>query len=63
MILAYVPPSATEDKGYFHRACKFFLSAIYFGTGRKVASKVQEEVKSTQELEFNTWALAAGAIL
>ncbi len=50
-ILGYVPPSQTEDKGYFTGLVNLSIRNL-FGTGRKVEARFKKEVKTTQELEL-----------
>lgn len=51
-ILGYVPPSQTEDKGYFTGLVNLSIRNL-FGTGRKVEARFKKEIKTTQELELN----------
>jgi outer membrane protein insertion porin family len=50
-ILGYVPPATDNDNGYFTGLVKLSFKNI-FGTARKIDARWQQEVKSTQELEF-----------
>lgn len=50
-ILGYVPPSQSEDKGYFTGLVNLSIRNL-FGTGRKVEARFKKEVKTTQELEL-----------
>ncbi|MEO8513223.1 MAG: POTRA domain-containing protein [Ignavibacteria bacterium] len=50
-ILGYVPPSQTEENGYFTGLVNLSIRNL-FGTGRKVEARFKKEVKTTQELEL-----------
>ncbi|MBZ0203073.1 MAG: BamA/TamA family outer membrane protein [Ignavibacteria bacterium] len=50
-ILGYVPPTQTEDKGYFTGLVNLSIRNL-FGTGRKVEARFKKEIKTTQELEL-----------
>lgn len=50
-ILGYVPPSQSEDKGYFTGLVNLSIRNL-FGTGRKIEARFKKEVKTTQELEL-----------
>ncbi|HMQ80280.1 MAG TPA: POTRA domain-containing protein [Ignavibacteria bacterium] len=50
-ILGYVPPSQSEDRGYFTGLVNLSIRNL-FGTGRKVEARFKKEIKSTQELEL-----------
>jgi len=51
-ILGFVPPTGTEDKGYFTGLVNLSIRNL-FGTGRKVEARFKKEIKTTQELELN----------
>jgi len=51
-ILGYVPPSQSDDKGYFTGLVNLSIRNL-FGTGRKVEARFKKEIKTTQELELN----------
>ncbi len=50
-ILGYVPPSQSDDKGYFTGLVNLSIRNL-FGTGRKVEARFKKEIRSTQELEL-----------
>lgn len=50
-VLGYVPPSQSEDKGYFTGLVNLSIRNL-FGTGRKIEARFKKEIKSTQELEL-----------
>lgn len=51
-ILGFVPPTQTEDKGYFTGLVNLSIRNL-FGTGRKVEARFKKEIKTTQELELS----------
>jgi outer membrane protein insertion porin family len=51
-ILGFVPPTQTEDRGYFTGLVNLSIRNL-FGTGRKVEARFKKEIKSTQELELS----------
>ncbi|MBE2226672.1 MAG: BamA/TamA family outer membrane protein [Ignavibacteria bacterium] len=51
-ILGYVPPSQSDDNGYFTGLVNLSIRNL-FGTGRKVEARFKKEIKTTQELELN----------
>jgi len=50
-ILGYVPPSGSQDKGYFTGLISLSLRNL-FGTGRRIDARWQKEIQTTQELEL-----------
>ncbi len=50
-ILGYVPPTQSDDKGYFTGLVNLSIRNL-FGTGRKVEARFKKEIKTTQELEL-----------
>lgn len=50
-ILGYIPPTQSDDKGYFTGLVNLSIRNL-FGTGRKVEARFKKEIKTTQELEL-----------
>ena len=50
-ILGYVPPTQSDDNGYFTGLVNLSIRNL-FGTGRKVEARFKKEIKTTQELEL-----------
>lgn len=50
-VLGYVPPANEKESGYFTGLVNLSFRNI-FGTARRIDAKWQQQVKSTQELEF-----------
>jgi outer membrane protein assembly complex protein YaeT len=50
-VLGYVPPSGSEQDGYFTGFINLSLRNL-FGTGRRIDARWQKEIRTTQELEL-----------
>jgi len=50
-VVGYIPPVTDNEKGYFTGLVNVSFRNI-FGTGRRLDARWQQEVRSTQELEF-----------